>query len=395
MSDSRKRLWPKVLIALALLGGVGAGVFFLQQREGKGADEKSRKDRPVSVGTAVVHRQDVVLSLTALGTISAPNAVNVVSRVDGVLQKLHFKEGQRVKAGDLLAELDSKTYQAQLLQAQGQLMKDQALLSNARLDLNRYKQLWAQNSIAKQTVDTQESLVKQYEGTVKVDEANVELAKVQLSYTKIQAPVSGRLGLRNVSPGNLVKANDSTAMVTITQNQPIDVVFAVPETQLPKVLVPWGRGERLMVEAWDRDNRTLLDQGALLTVDNQINTETGTVSLKAQFKNAKEWLFPNQFVNVRLMLGTLKQALVVPSSAIQQGNAGAYVYLVGADSTVSVRAIEAGASEAGVTVVNKGLSEGDQVVTDGLDKLREGSKVRPVKAEGRKQQQGKAQQGQS
>lgn len=390
MSDSRKRLWPKVLLALALLGGVGAGVFFLQQREGKGADEQSRKDRPVSVGTAAAHRQDVMLSLTALGTISAPNAVNVVSRVDGVLQKLHFKEGQRVKAGDLLAEIDSKTYQAQLLLAQGQLMKDQALLSNARLDLNRYKQLWAQNSIAKQTVDTQESLVKQYEGTVKVDEANVELAKVQLSYTKIQAPVSGRLGLRNVSPGNLVKANDSTAIVTITQNQPIDVVFAVPETQLPKVLVPWGRGERLMVEAWDRDNRTLLDQGALLTVDNQINTETGTVSLKAQFKNAKEWLFPNQFVNVKLMLGTLKQALVVPSSAIQQGNAGAYVYLVGADSTVSVRAIEAGAAEAGVTVVNKGLNEGDQVVTDGLDKLRDGSKVRPVKAEGRKLHQGQS-----
>jgi multidrug efflux system membrane fusion protein len=389
MANVRKRLWPKVLLVLVLLGCVGAGVFFAKQRAEKGADEQSRKDLPVSVGTAVVHRQDVTVSLTALGTISAPNAVNVVSRVDGVLQKLHFKEGQRVKAGDLLAEIDSKTYQAQLMQAQGQLMKDEALLSNARLDLNRYQQLWAQNSIAKQTVDTQASLVKQYEGTVKVDQANVELAKVQLSYTKIQAPVSGRLGLRNVSLGSLVKANDSTAIVTITQNQPIDVVFAVPETQLPKVLVPWGRGETLMVEAWDRDNRTLLDQGALLTVDNQINPETGTVSLKARFKNTKEWLFPNQFVNVKLRLGTLKQALVVPSSAIQQGNAGAYVYLVGPDSTVSVQAIEAGASEAGMTVVNKGLNEGDQVVADGLDKLREGSKVRPVNQEGRKPQQGK------
>lgn len=369
------RFQAKWLLALMLIGFLG-WVLFAALRARPAVPPINIP--PPAVGVAVAEYKDVRVLLNAIGTMTAPNAVNVHSRIEGVLQAIHFKEGQQVKAGDLLAEIEAKTYQAQLMQAEGQLQKDQALLSNARLDLVRYQQLWEHNAIAKQMLDTQQALVRQYEGTVKVDEGNVAYAKAQLSYAKIYAPVAGRMGLRNVNVGNVVRPSDSTPIVSITQNQPIDAVFAVPEPDLMRVLQPWRAGKKLRVEAWDRDGRTLLDEGVLQTVDNQINTETGTVSLKARFSNAKQWLFPNQFVNVKLVLDTLKNQVVVPTAAIQQGNAGAYVYLLEDENKVAVHSVQTGPSEGVFTVIEKGVRVGQQVVVDGVDKLRDGSTIRPV-----------------
>ncbi|AXE32083.1 multidrug transporter subunit MdtA [Chromobacterium phragmitis] len=374
-SASSKRL-PLILVLIAALGG---GWWWHQHSQNaKEAAARNKGGAPAAVGVAEVRTMDAPLQLGALGTVASTYTVTVRSRVDGQLEKIHFQEGQLVKQGQLLAELDARAYQATLTQAEGQLLRDQALLENARLDLARYQQLASQNSISKQQVDTQKALVKQYEGTVKVDQGAVAAAKVNVDYTRITAPVAGRVGLRQVDPGNIVRSSDANGVVTITQTQPINVVFAVPETSLTSVLQAAAADKSLRVEAWDRDNRGKLADGALLALDNQLNTGTGTINIKARFANAKQQLFPNQFVNVKLQLGVRKDAVVVPTEAVQLGKTGSYVYTVGADSTVSIAPIKPGPVSGHHTIVEDGLKPGQRVVVDGVDKLRNGAQVKVI-----------------
>ncbi|WP_231589174.1 MdtA/MuxA family multidrug efflux RND transporter periplasmic adaptor subunit [Chromobacterium sp. LK11] len=362
-----------LVVALALGGG-----WWWRQHAAADAAGQRRAAPPAAVGVASAQLQNVPLQISALGTVNSTYTVTVRSRVDGQLDKLHFEEGQPVKQGQLLAELDPRPFQAALAQAEGQLLRDQALLQNAQLDLARYRQLLEQNSIAKQQVDTQAALVRQYQGTVKLDQGAVDNAKLQLSYSRVSAPVSGRAGLRQVDPGNIVHASDANGLVVITQTQPINVLFSVPEVSLGQVLRASRAQPGLAVEAWDRDNRNKLADGKLLAIDNQLNTSTGTVNLKARFANADEALFPNQFVNVRLSLGEQENAVTVPATAVQLGKAGSYVYTVNADSSVSLNPVSAGARVGDIVIVEQGLKPGQRVVVDGLDKLRDGAKVTVV-----------------
>jgi multidrug efflux system membrane fusion protein len=288
---------------------------------------------------------------------------------------VHFTEGQQVKAGDLLAEIDPRPFQVQLMQAEGQMAKDQALLANARADLERYQTLFRQDSIAKQQVDTQAALVRQYEGTVKSNQSSIENARLQLTYSRVTAPISGRLGLRQVDQGNVVRAGDATGIVVITQLQPVAVVFTIPQDQLNPVLKKINEKQKLAVEAWDRDNRNRLATGTLITIDNQIDPATGTVKLKAEFPNEDGLLFANQFVNVRMLVETRKDVTVVPTAAVQRGAQGWFVYVVKDDSTVSLRPVRTGPAEGQATAIEAGVKPGERVVTDGLDRLREGAKV--------------------
>ena len=360
-----------MVFAVSLLGG-GC------QQNGTGANghEASKKgDRPIVVAVEKVRSETVPITLSALGTVNSNFHVTIRSRVDGQLQKIHFSEGQFVKAGQLLAELDPRPFQATLAQTQGQLLRDTALLKNAQLDLSRYETLWGQNSIAKQQLDTQRALVNQYEGSVKIDQANVENAKLQLEYSRITAPVSGRLGLRMVDPGNMVRSNDTTGLVTLTQTQPIYVLFALPQAHLGKVLEAMRTNPQLPTQAWDQDNQKQVAQGTLSAIDNQLNTATGTINLKAQFDNLKTELFPNQFVNIRLQLGDLHDALTVPNTALQSGKEGSFVYVVQADDTVRLTPVKTGIVFNESTVITQGLSLEDRVVIDGLDKLRNGARI--------------------
>ncbi|MCD4503871.1 MdtA/MuxA family multidrug efflux RND transporter periplasmic adaptor subunit [Chromobacterium piscinae] len=370
-----KRL-PLILILLAALGG---GWWWHQHNQSaKEAAARNKGAAPMAVGVADVRTMDAPLQLNALGTVTSTNTVTVRSRVDGQLDKIHFTEGQQVKQGQLLAELDARPYQAALTQAEGQLLRDQALLENAKLDLARYKQLASQNSIAKQQVDTQQALVHQYEGTVKVDQGSVAAARINVDYTRVVAPISGRVGLRQVDPGNIVHASDANGLVTITQTQPINAVFAVPETSLASVLQAARDNKALKVEAWDRDNRHKLADGKLLALDNQLNTSTGTINIKASFANDQQQLFPNQFVNINLQLGVRKDAVVVPTVAVQLGKVGSYVYTVGGDSTVSIAKVKTGPVSGTDTIIEDGLKPGQRVVIDGVDKLRNGAQVKVI-----------------
>jgi multidrug efflux system membrane fusion protein len=289
--------------------------------------------------------------------------------------QVHFQEGQTVKAGDVLAEIDPRPFEVQLAQAQGQMAKDQALLADARLDLQRYQVLYKQDSIAKQQLDTQASLVRQYEAAIAIDQSQIDNAKLQLTYCHITAPIGGRVGLRLVDPGNIVHATDTTGLVVITQLQPIAVLFAIPEDNLPGILAKLTAGERLSVEAYDRAQQRKLATGSLLTVDNQIDPTTGTVRLKAEFPNADSALFPNQFVNARLLLEVKRGVTLVPNAAIQRGAQDTFVYVVKTDQTVAMRPVTLGGSEGGTTAISAGLAPGETVVTDGADKLRDGAKV--------------------
>ncbi|MEO2219205.1 MdtA/MuxA family multidrug efflux RND transporter periplasmic adaptor subunit [Chromobacterium vaccinii] len=370
-----KRL-PLILILLAALGG---GWWWHQHNQSaREAAARNKGAAPMAVGVADVRTMDAPLQLNALGTVTSTNTVTVRSRVDGQLDKIHFTEGQQVKQGQLLAELDARPYQAALTQAEGQLLRDQALLENARLDLARYKQLASQNSIAKQQVDTQQALTRQYEGTVKVDQGSVAAARINVDYTRVVAPISGRVGLRQVDPGNIVHASDANGLVTITQTQPINAVFAVPETSLASVLQAARDNKALKVEAWDRDNRHKLADGKLLALDNQLNTSTGTINIKASFANEQQQLFPNQFVNINLQLGVRKDAVVVPTVAVQLGKVGNYVYTVGGDSTVSIAKVKTGPVSGSDTIIEDGLKPGQRVVIDGVDKLRNGAQVKVI-----------------
>ena len=361
--------------------GAAAGAPGAPGGPGAGARRFGAGNRPQPVSARAAKRQDLRVSVNAIGTITALNTATVRARVDGELRRILFREGQQVKAGDLLAEIDPRAYEVALAQMQGQLQRDAAQLKNAELDLARYRDLLAKDSIAKQQVDTQEALVGQLKGTVLSDQAQVDNARLQLSYTRVTAPISGRLGLRQVDLGNIVHASDTTGLVTITQTQPIAVVFAVPEAYLPQINQRLqAKGGVLGVEAWDREQRRRLAQGRVLTTDNAIDTTTGTIKLKAEFPNADGTLFPNQFVNIRLQLDTLPNALVAPNNAIQRGSMGTFVYLVKEDGTVTLRKVSTGAVDGDWVAIEGEVEPGDRLVTDGADRLREGAKVEVIEA---------------
>lgn len=330
---------------------------------------------PVPVRVAPATVADFPVYLKALGTVTATNTVNVRSRVAGELVKVNFQEGQKVKAGDLLAEIDPRSYQIALQQAEGTLAQNLAQLKNAQIDLERYKGLYAEDSIAKQTLDTQAALVEQYQGTIKTNQAAVGDARLNLEFSKIRAPIGGRLGLRQLDVGNLVAANDTTALVVITQTQPITVAFTLPEAELSTVLARYRSGAKLAVEAWDRGDLKQQSVGVLSSLDNQIDTTTGTLKFKARFENQDEVLFPNQFVNVRLLADTLKDVVLAPSAAIQFGTEGSFVYVMDGDKKVRIRKLKVGASDGEHTVVIEGLAKGERVVLEGTDRLRDGSDV--------------------
>jgi multidrug efflux system membrane fusion protein len=365
---------PWFWVVLLLLAGTG---YWYWSGHGSTEDAKGpgKRGGPTPVLAATAKKGDMPVYLRGLGSVLPESTVTVKSRVDGQLMALHFREGQVVKAGDLLAEIDPRPFQVQLTQMEGQYAKDEALLKNARLDAERYRVLLAQDSIAKQQLDTQEALVRQYQGSLKSDQGQVDNARLQLTYARITAPAAGRLGLRQVDAGNIVHASDANGLVVITRLQPINVVFSLPEDNLPGLMKRVSAGEKLPVDAWDREQKSKLAGGSLLTVDNQIDATTGTVKLKAKFANDDYALFPNQFVNARLLLETRKDVTLIPASAIQRGQQNStFVYVI-KDKSVSVRPVKLGPSEGETVAIDSGLAPGEQVVADGGDKLREGAKV--------------------
>ncbi len=330
---------------------------------------------PQSVGVTAVVSGDLPLVLSGLGTVTPLATVSVQSQISGVLTEVGYKEGQMVKAGDFLAQIDPRPYQAALAQAQGVLAHDQGLLDQARIDLTRYQTLIRQDSIARQQVDDQFYLVHQYEGTVQADHAAVDTQKLNLIYCHITAPVDGRVGLRLVDPGNYVQANGGTNLVVVTQLQPITVIFTLPEDLVAQVQQRIRAGATLSVTAFDRANNTPVATGTLLTIDNVVDVTTGTFKLRAIFPNTDDALFPSQFVNANLLVDTLHGVALVPNAAIQSGAPGTYVYVLNQDSTVSVRVVKTGAADATRTAILSGVAVGERVVIDGLDRLRDGAKV--------------------
>lgn len=377
------RRFPWLLGVVVILIVAGAGYYFKSPKvEPDQQAGRNKFGNPQGQVTAVVSdlatQSDVPVYLNGLGTVTGLRTVTVKSRVDGELVHVGFKEGALVHEGDLLAEIDPRPYEVQLMQAEGQLLRDEALLKNAQLDLERYRTLLEQDSIASQQAATQESVVKQYQGIVVTDRGVVANAKLQLSYAKITAPITGRLGLRIVDQGNIVKASDANGIVVITQTQPITVVFTLPEDQLPAVMKQLHAGKNLAIDAYDRSGKNKLAQGQLLAVDNQIDLNTGTVKLKGLFANDDTVLFANQFVNIKMKIDTLQNATTVPSAAIQSGNAGTFVYVVKDEQTVSTRPVKLGAAYEDKVAVLEGLQVNERVVVEGADKLREGAKVKLV-----------------
>ena len=345
------------------------------------ADSKQQRaqaagPRSVSVAVATVQKQDVPVYISGLGSVTAFNTANIKSRVDGQIMKVNFREGQFVNQGELLIEIDARPFEVQLQQMDAQLFKDQATLRDARLNLDRYTALIPSGSIAQQQVDTQKATVDQLDGQVRNDQAQINNAKLQIVYCHITAPFSGRIGLRQVDPGNIVHASDANPMLVLTQLQPIAVIFTLPEDVLPNVSQHMKQGT-LEVDAFSRDDQTKLAVGKLLTIDNQIDPATGTAKLKAVFDNKNNQLWPNQFVNADLLLETRKNSTVVPTAAVQRGPQGTFVYAMNPDKTVQDRAVTIALTQGTTTVVTAGLNPGDVVVTDGQDKLQRGSRVEP------------------
>ena len=369
-------LWRRLawgLVAVLIVGGVAWWIHSRPSPET--ATRRFATSGPMPVIADTAQQGTIDVTLDELGTVTPLATVTVRTQISGQLMKLLFTEGQMVQKGDLIAEIDSRPYDLALAQMQGQLARDQALLKNAELDLARYRKLVAQDSIPHQQLDTQDALVRQLQGTVMTDQAQVDNAKLNVVYCHITAPVSGRIGLRQVDAGNYVQTNDTNGIVVIAQIQPITVIFTVPEDEVPAIMRRLQSGATLPVTAYDRSGTVKLATGRLLTVDNQIDTTTGTVKLRAQFDNTDFELFPNQFVNARLTVDTLRDTTTVASAAIQRGAAGNFVYLIKPDDTVTVRSVKLGPSNGERVAVQSGLAPGDPVVVDGADKLRDGAKV--------------------
>jgi len=378
---SRLRRHPYAVGLFALLiAVVGGGTLVLSRPWRSAAGARAPASPRISVVAAPVRTRDVGVYLSGLGSVTPLNMVTVRSRVDGELIAVHFQEGQIVRSGDLLAEIDPRPFQAQLTQFEGQLERDQALLDNARLDLKRFQVLVTTDAVPRQQLDTQVSLVHQLEGTVKNDQGQIDATKVQLVYCRITSPIAGRVGLRLVDAGNIVHATDTGGLVIITQLQPITVIFTIPEDSIPTVLQRLQRGVRLPVEAYDREYRRKLTEGALLTIDNQVDPTTGTVRLKAQFPNTDYRLFPSQFVNARLLTETRRGATVVPTAAIQQSPRGSFVYALRPDQTVGIRQVTVGVTDGDDVSIERGLSVGEQVVVEGAERLRDGAAIELRKA---------------
>ncbi|MEO5348432.1 MAG: MdtA/MuxA family multidrug efflux RND transporter periplasmic adaptor subunit [Magnetococcus sp. YQC-3] len=385
----RKWLWWVVLLAMGWgflhWRGIDPFPFKGEEKEesagqrGKGDGKKGSKPAPVI--TAVATPGSIRVRLEALGTVIPTQWVVVRSRVEGQLLRLAVAEGEAVTAGQLLAEIDPRPFQIQLEQAKGQLERDQALLENARRDAARYQTLLKEDSVSRQQSDTQQALVRQYQGAVMVDQAQVDNAALQLSYTRITAPTEGVTGLRTVDPGNMVRQNDTAGLLSIAQVRPIQVLFTLSEENLPRLLAHWQKGESLPVELHDRERKNQLAEGKLLAMDNQIDTTTGTVKLKAGFANADGKLFPNQFVNVTVILETRPSALLLPSAAVQRGRKGTYVYRVQEDQTVQSQPVKIGPVQGELTAIEEGVQAGDKVVVEGVDKLKDGAKIEEVTRE--------------
>jgi len=353
-------------------GGGGGG--------GRGGGGRGGANGPVPVVVATVGRSSIPVYLNGLGNVTAFYTVTIKSRVDGQLMKVDFKEGDYVQAGQVLAEIDPRPFQVQLESAQATLAKDQALLDNARVDFDRYTKLLATDAVPKQQLDTQTALVAQYKAAIQQDSAAIDNAKLQLVYAKVTAPISGVAGLRLVDPGNIVHASDATGMVVITQLQPISVLFTIPEDALPQITQKLRAGAHLSVDAYNRDNSKKLASGMLVTVDNQIDNTTGTSKLKAVFDNKDNVLFPQQFVNVHLLVDSLANQLVVPNVAVQNGQQGTFVYVVDDKSRVHLKPVQVGKTTETSSDITSGIAEGDRVVVDGTDRLIENAVVRVRKA---------------
>jgi len=371
-SRSRRRFVLTSILILLLLAGV---VWWNRPGSAPQPANSGRNAAPMSIVPEVVGKGDIGININALGTVSSLATVTIRSQISGQLVRVAFREGDEVKKGDLLAEIDSRPYEATLAQAKGQLARDEALLRGAQVDLTRYQGLAAQNAVPRQTLDTQTALVAQDQGTVEADRATVRSAEVNLQYCRIISPLDGRVGLRQVDQGNYVTPGDINGLVVITQLQPISVLFTVPEDNLQAIAKRIQAGAVLPATAYDRSGATKIADGTLQTFDSQIDQTTGTIKLRAQFTNDTRVLYPNQFVNIRLLLDTHKDVTTISTAGVQRGVPGTFVYLINADSTVSVRPIQLGATEGDHVEVLSGLTPGDRIVIDGADKLRDGAKI--------------------
>jgi multidrug efflux system membrane fusion protein len=376
-TEHRRSVWGTIIGILVLMAVVGGGAYWLVNRSSQSAaasaNAKSAAGRPIPVNVGQATRGDMKIYLTGLGNVTAYNTVTLRTRVDGQIMKINFVEGQMVKEGDVLVEIDPRPYQTQLMQAQGQLLKDQAQMKDAQLTLDRYMAI--PNSVTVAQIDTQKATVSQWQGAVESDQSQVNNANLNLTYCEVTSPISGRIGLRLVDVGNIVHASDTGGLAVITQLQPIAVIFTVPEDQITDVFRRPGEGQGLPVIAYNRDLSKKITTGKVLAIDNQVDPTTGTVKIKAEFANLDNALFPNQFVNARLLIDTLKDVVLIPTAAIQLGPQNQFVYVAKPDNTVSLRTVKVGAKEGGETVVEEGVAPGELVVTDGVDKLVEGAKV--------------------
>ncbi len=393
--QNRRKSFTRSAIFVAIIVAAGATWYFYNQEKtadtpnsstvAKPNSQRSAMGRPprvlAPVQFAVAEQKVVPRFLSGLGTVQAANVVTVTSRVEGQLMKLYFTEGQYVNAGDLLAQIDPRPFEVQLAQAEGQLAKDKATLANAQLDLARYQKLAGTKVISQQELDNQRALVLQAQGSIKVDQAAVDSAKLQLTYSKITAPISGRVGLKQVDVGNFVSSGTSTPIVVITQTQPADVLFALPEGDIPAIQQAQVTSKNVLIEAWDRNNIALIARGELLSTDNQIDAATGTLKIKARFTNEEQKLFPNQFVNVKMQVETLQNAVVIPTAALQMGNEGHYVWILSDDNKVSKHTVTVGIQDSQQVVIESGLAANTKVITDGVDKLTDGTTVEVVTPE--------------